>query len=174
MVGPKLIECRRFSDERGSTQDITNFSSALLGENEFNADQVVIANSTQHVLRGLHVQIRSPQKKVLSLLSGEILDVVVNVDKTSESFGEKYYFHLKANEPKLLFVPKLHLHGYQVISKSATLCYLISGQYDPVDATTVDPFDTELQIVWPNSKDAILSSKDRAGVAFKCIQKLLY
>ena len=93
---PIKISKRKFFDNRGYFQEIF-----LKKELNLNIKFTALAKSKKNVIRGMHFQLKNKQTKIITVLSGKILDVTVNLKKNSKNFGKKYYFFMK-NLPLLL------------------------------------------------------------------------
>lgn len=121
------------------------------------------------VIRGLHAQSgTSSQAKIVSVLQGEVLDVVVDIRPNSPTFGEKYSIHLSAKTHRQLFIPKGFLHGFSTLSKTALFSYKCDEFYDKHSEIGVRYNDPDLMIDWKiPEKDHILSAKDLALPYFK-------
>jgi dTDP-4-dehydrorhamnose 3,5-epimerase len=117
------------------------------------------------VLRGLHAQ-RAPheQGKLITVLRGEIFDVVVDVTPESPTFGKWISVTLSGERQQQLYVPAGFAHGYQVVSEEAIVTYRCTALYQPQAEITIAWNDAELGITWPLS-DPILSEKDRRGTS---------
>ena len=152
-------------DERGSfmeTYHIEKFKSEGIN---YNYKQDNLVNSKKNVLRGLHYQKNKPQAKLIKCIRGEIFDVVVDMRKTSSSFG---YWHgeiLSEDNHHQLFVPEGFAHGYYVISEFASVSYKCSEVYDCKDEGGIIWNDSKLKIKWPCIKP-ILSKKDQNWPSF--------
>ena len=85
--------------------------------------------SKKNVIRGLHYQKANPQAKLISVIEGEILDVVVDLRKNSNSFGVYEKFNLSSNNQKQLFIPENFAHGFLVLSNYVILNYKCSDYY---------------------------------------------
>lgn len=173
MLTPFLLDTARYHDERGYTLDLTSSILGVCGLKNFCPHQTLISSSTKWVIRGLHSQIKVPQKKLISVLDGAIMDVVVNIKIGSKDYGKLHYFQIDAKDNHSLYVPEGYLHGYQVLREHTTLCYQIDGRFEPLDAISVNPLDPALNIKWKNPSAVIMSKKDREGLLFENISGIL-
>lgn len=173
MLKPCLLDTPKFFDNRGYTSDLTSFTSYNMEFKNFRPNQILICQSKQWVIRGLHCQLKVPQNKVVSVVDGEILDVVVNINVDSPDFGNIEYFRIESALSQSLFIPEGYLHGYQVLSGQATLCYQIDGVYDPDNSLSIYPHDPELGINWVNLSSAIMSKNDSQGLLFESLKRRL-
>lgn len=119
------------------------------------------ARSRRGVLRGLHYQTGRPQAKLVWAVSGEVLDVAVDIRRSSPFFGRWVGVTLSGENHHQIFVPEGFAHGYCVLSESAELAYLCSDTYWPPGDRGVRWDDPALGIAWPPG-EKLLSAKDRA------------
>ena len=165
----KIIEPKVFGDERGFFFE--SFNLKLFREKAQIHDDFVQDNhsrSPQHVLRGLHYQIRQPQGKLVRVVSGEVYDVAVDIRKSSPTFGQWVGVVLSAENKRMLWVPKGFAHGFVVLSQEADFPYKTSDFYDPSSERSILWNDPDLGIEWPlHGKSPILSAKDQKGSLLK-------
>lgn len=120
--------------------------------------------STTDVLRGLHYQLSNPQGKLVRVISGKVLDVVVDLRKKSPSFGEYVSVELDGLNHRQIWVPPGCAHGFIVKSQNAELLYKVSGKYVPDDEHTIRWNDPNLSIDWQLGDSVpLVSRKDAAG-----------
>jgi len=148
---PKVIE-----DSRGSFME--SYRSEWLAGTSFIQDNEVV--SKKGVVRGLHFQ-RPPyaQTKLIRVIEGEILDVIVDLRKSSETFGKVYSVKLSAQNKLQLLIPKGFAHGYATLSDSATVLYKVDQYYNKNYDTGFHPLSETLAIDW--GVDPLLSEKDQ-------------
>ena len=128
------------------------------------------SKSLQNTLRGLHYQLRRPQGKLVRVLAGEIFDVVVDLRKSSKSFGHWVGEILSAENHKQLWVPAGFAHGFYVLSDSAEIAYKCTEYYDAEDDRSLLWNDPDLAIDWPLLDDQpLLSEKDREATPLSTI-----
>lgn len=126
------------------------------------------ARSIKNVLRGLHYQ-RPPyeQGKLIRVLRGEILDVVVDIRKTSAAYGRWFSIRLSEENKKQLYVPRGFAHGYAVLSEMAEVFYKCDNFYEKSHEGGIAFDDPNLKIDWEvDLKQVILSEKDRKWPTF--------
>jgi len=172
MLKPFQINTPKYYDDRGFLIDLSISKLKMLKLN-FKPQQTLIVESKNGVIRGMHSQRKVKQNKLITVLNGKILDVVVDINVNSKNYGKVKYFNLTNASNKSLFVPDGYLHGYQVLSKRATVCYNIDGIYDQKNQITIHPFDPDLKIKWVKPRQGLISKKDDKGIAFKCLKKYL-
>lgn len=154
--GVQLIENISASDERGFTTksyDRLHF--------ELQVDQILIShNSKAGTVRGMHFQVDpNAERKLVTCISGEIIDFVLDMRPNSPSFMQISQFHL--DSPKLsLFIPEMVAHGYQTLCNNSTVQYAISGKYSEDCSRIVNIFDPKLDIDLPLEMSEI-STRDK-------------
>ena len=158
--GVYIIEPRIFKDSRGyffeSFSERDFFSK--VGEIHFVQDNE--SRSSYGVLRGLHFQ-KPPysQSKLVRVISGAVLDVVVDIRKGSPTFGRYVAVELSGDNHRQLFVPRGFAHGFLVLSDEAVFTYKVDNVYAPQHEASIRFDDAELGIDWPMRSDEILTSK---------------
>ena len=127
------------------------------------------SGSQKGVLRGLHYQIRQAQGKLIRVVAGEIYDVVLDIRKNSNTFGQWTGVFLSSEYKQQLWVPPGFAHGFLVVSEWAEVTYKATDYYAPQFERTIFWNDPDLQIRWPliPGVDPIISAKDEKGTAFK-------
>ncbi|MBA3348953.1 MAG: dTDP-4-dehydrorhamnose 3,5-epimerase [Actinobacteria bacterium] len=156
-----LIEARAFDDERGffmETYQRTAFSEADI-PGPFVQDNY--SHSTRGVFRGLHYQ-NPPmaQGKLVQAISGEILDVAVDIRKGSPTFGEYVTATLSHKNHRLLFVPAGFAHGFCSLSDEADVVYKVTNEYSPQHDRGILWSDPAIGLDLPIA-EPLLSQKDR-------------
>ena len=119
------------------------------------------SRSAAGTLRGLHLQIRRPQGKLIRVIEGEIFDVAVDVRRGSPTFGRWVSVTLTAENFKQMYVPPGFAHGFAVVSPIAQVEYKCTDLYDPASEIGIAWNDPALAIAWPMA-DPILSARDRS------------
>jgi dTDP-4-dehydrorhamnose 3,5-epimerase len=160
-----IIEPKVFGDDRGFFYE--SFNQRRFTELTGVSDPFVQDNhskSARNVLRGLHYQIRQPQGKLVRVIAGEVLDIVVDIRKSSPSFGKWEGVNLSAENKKMLWVPKGFAHGFVVLSESAEFLYKTTDYWAPEHERCIVWNDPELSIDWQLAgATPLLSAKDQAG-----------
>ncbi|MGE0445978.1 MAG: dTDP-4-dehydrorhamnose 3,5-epimerase [Vicinamibacterales bacterium] len=116
--------------------------------------------STHGTLRGLHLQVRKPQGKLIRAIAGEIWDVAVDVRPGSDTFGKWTAVTLSADNFTQLYVPPGCAHGFCVLSAEAQVEYKCTELYDPADEIGIAYTEAALAIPWPVA-EPILSERDQ-------------
>ncbi len=157
------IEPSVFGDERGYFSE--TYRQELINDffkKEINFVQDNESKSSQGVLRGLHFQLPPfSQSKLVRVIDGKILDVCVDIRKSSKYFGQHVSVELSSKNKKQLFVPHGFAHGFIVLSETATVVYKVDNYYSPKAERGIHYLDKDLSIDWRLSSEAIkLSEKD--------------
>jgi len=162
-----VLEPKVFSDQRGFFLESYNrraFNEAAGLTADFVQDNQSF--SVRNVLRGLHYQIRQPQGKLVQVLAGEIYDVVVDLRRSSPTFGKWTAINLSAGTHRMLWVPAGFAHGFLVLSEHAVVLYKTTDYYAPQHERTILWSDRGLAIRWPLESDPTLNEKDALGRPF--------
>lgn len=120
--------------------------------------------SRQGVLRGLHYQIKCPQGKLVRVTRGEILDVAVDLRRSSPNFGQWVSCVLSGDNKRQFWIPPGFAHGFSVLSPKAEVLYKATDYYAPAHERTLLWNDSTLNIDWQLNETPILSSKDQQGI----------
>ena len=159
IIEPTLLEDGRGYFVETFRQDLFNqaigYNVDFIQENE--------SKSNKGVLRGLHYQLAPyTQAKLVRVLEGRVLDVVVDIRRSSNTFGQHVSFELTAENKRQLFVPHGFAHGFVVLSNSATFSYKVDNYYSPEYERGIAFDDEFLDIDWRLPKELIqLSNKDK-------------
>lgn len=166
---PILIEPRVFGDERGYFFEPYN-RNTLRTQWDIDVDFVQDNESCSRygVVRGLHYQIgAAAQAKLVRVVTGCVLDVVVDLRKSSPGFGKVYRYLLDDQKKHLLFVPRGFAHGFAVLSEFAIFQYKVDNFYDKASERGIHYADKKLAIDWQlPEKDIVLSDKDKVLPSF--------
>ncbi len=167
LPGVLLLEPRVFGDDRGFFLESYNERTfAELGISErFVQDNH--SYSSRNVLRGLHYQIQQPQGKLVRVITGEILDVVVDLRQGSSTLGKWEPFRLSGENKRMLWVPVGFAHGFRVVSETAHVIYKTTDFYAPEHERTVSWDDPDLAIDWQLDGEPTVSGKDQRGSSFQ-------
>jgi dTDP-4-dehydrorhamnose 3,5-epimerase len=163
-----VLEPRIYSDARGHFFESYNrrsFREATGVDAEFVQDNQSF--SVRNVIRGLHYQIRQPQGKLVQALLGDIYDVVVDIRRSSPTFGKWTAVDLSAASHRMIWVPAGFAHGFLVRSEHAIVQYKVTDFYAPEHERTICWNDHQLAIRWPLESDPVLNDKDARGTDFR-------
>lgn len=128
--------------------------------------------SAKGVLRGLHFQLPPhAQTKLVRVISGKVLDVVVDIRRGSNTFGQHVAVELSDTNKKQLFIPRGFAHGFVVLSEKAIFAYKVDNYYSPLSDRGLAFDDPELNIDWKlESEQLSLSDKDKSQPILKDIE----
>ncbi len=158
LKGLLIIEPRVFTDSRGFFYE--TFQQQRYEENNiplFVQDNT--SRSKRNVLRGLHYQLPNPQGKLVYVTRGAVWDVVVDIRKSSATFGQWFGIHLTDENHTQLYVPAGFAHGFCVLSDEADFHYKCTDYYSPGNEHGIAWNDKKLNIPWP-VENPVLSPKD--------------
>ena len=165
-----IIEPKVFGDHRGfflesyqdsKYKDLAGITQKFVQDNH--------SRSEKNVLRGLHLQKKRPQGKLVRVVRGSVLDVSVDLRKKSNTYGQWISEVLSEENKKQIWIPEGFAHGFLVLSEIADLEYKVTDYFDPDDEICIKWNDPILNIKWPID-EPILSEKDSSGDFLKDIQ----
>jgi len=168
LPGVLIIEPKVFGDERGffyesfnakAFQDATGLDTQFVQDNH--------SRSQKGVLRGLHYQLQNTQGKLVRVTAGEVLDVAVDIRRSSPHFGKWVAVRLSAENHRQLWVPEGFAHGFVVLSEFAEFLYKTTNYYDPSSERSIRWDDPALGIDWQLDEAPKLSAKDKVGALLK-------
>lgn len=166
--GLMILEPQVFGDARGFFFESYNrreFARLTGRDTDFVQDNH--SRSAKGVLRGLHYQIRQPQGKLVRVIQGAVLDVAVDIRKSSPTFGRHVALELSAENKRMLWIPEGFAHGFAVLSETAEMLYKTTDYWSPEHERCIRWDDPELAIDWQLRAAPLLSAKDAQGKAFK-------
>lgn len=159
-----LLEPKVFGDNRGFFFESFNqakFEAAIGRQVAFVQDNH--SRSVHNVLRGLHYQIQQPQGKLVRVVQGEVFDVVVDIRKSSPSFGQWVGEILSAENKRQMWVPEGFAHAFVALSDTAEFLYKTTDYYAPEHERCIAWNDPAIAIQWPLDGAPALSAKDQQG-----------
>lgn len=170
-----ILEPVRYGDSRGyffesfnekTFKNLTNTDTHFVQDNQ--------SFSTKGVLRGLHAQSGEyAQAKLVRVLQGKVLDVAVDVRPGSPTFGGHVAIELSDENNLQLFIPRGFLHGFVVLSETATFFYKCDNFYNKESECGVHPLDRDIAVDWQIPVESLLlSDKDREALSFKEVFKI--
>lgn len=164
-----VIEPDIFGDNRGYFSETykKELFDKYIGEVNFIQDNE--SKSSYGVCRGLHFQKGEySQAKLVRVLVGKVLDVIVDLRKSSPTFGQSIAVELSEDNHRQLFVPRGFAHGFIVLSQSAVFVYKVDNVYNPQSECCILFNDPDLNIKLPiDFSELNLSEKDSLGIKFK-------
>jgi|TARA_B110000263_G_C15252671_1_gene484922 dTDP-4-dehydrorhamnose 3,5-epimerase len=120
----------------------------------------------KNVLRGLHLQLKNPQGKYITVLQGKIFDIALDLRKNSKTFGKHFSIILSGKENTSIYIPEGFAHGYCTLEKNTIIHYKCTNYRDKNSERGIFWNDPKLKIKWPIKKP-ILSIRDRKNLNFK-------
>ncbi|MDO4309131.1 MAG: dTDP-4-dehydrorhamnose 3,5-epimerase [Prevotella sp.] len=163
-----VIEPRVFKDERGYFFESWKQSDFEQNIGKVNFIQDNESKSSYGVLRGLHYQKGEySQAKLVRVIKGRVLDVAVDLRKSSPTFGKHVAVELSEDNKRQFFIPRGFAHGFLVLSQEAVFTYKVDNVYSPQHEASILFNDPDLGIEWPVAASEILTSdKDLKGCKF--------
>ncbi len=166
--GVWILEPRIFEDARGyfmETYRAEDFDKNI-GTTVFVQDNE--SKSSYGVLRGLHYQKGEwSQAKLVRVIEGKVLDVAVDLRKSSKTFGKYVAVELSAENKRQLFIPRGFAHGFVVLSDTAVFTYKVDNKYMPSAEASIRYDDPAIGVEWPiAAEELVLSPKDVNGKSF--------
>jgi dTDP-4-dehydrorhamnose 3,5-epimerase len=157
-----------YSDSRGSF--FQTYHEKIMGDaglpTSWKQDNFSISH--KNVVRGLHYQVVRPQGKLVRVAYGRVIDVAVDLRRSSPSFGQHIAVELSAEKGAMLWMPPGFGHGFAVLSETAGFAYKVSDYYSPEGERTILWNDPDLSIAWPvPPEEAVISEKDAQGSRFR-------
>lgn len=168
LAGVLVMTPRIFEDSRGAFWETWN--EKMIGEAGLPSTWVQdnFSLSKKNVVRGLHYQVIQPQGKLVRVTHGAVIDVAVDLRRSSATFGKHVAVELTGENGKMLWIPVGFAHGFIVLTEVAGFAYKVTDSYCPAGERTIVWNDADLAIPWPVApNDAIVSDKDRQGTTFK-------
>ena len=163
-----LLTPKVFGDDRGFFYESFNarvFAREVGREVKFVQDNH--SKSVRNVLRGLHYQVKNVQGKLVRVTAGEVYDVVVDLRRSSPTFGKWVSATLSATNRQMLWVPEGFAHGFVVTSESAEFLYKTTDYYAPEHERSLLWNDPDLGIPWPLEGAPLLKPNDERGTPLK-------
>jgi dTDP-4-dehydrorhamnose 3,5-epimerase len=162
-----ILEPRVFGDDRGFF--LESYNERVMAEVGVTARFVQDNHSCsqRNVLRGLHYQIEQAQGKLVRVVEGEILDVAVDLRRSSPTFGAWEAVLLSGENKRMLWIPPGFAHGFRVTRNNTHVLYKATNYYALEHERTLAWNDADLKIDWKLEGEPIVSSKDQRGVALR-------
>ena len=158
-----LVEPRVFGDARGFFYESWNRRAFAAAGIDVDFVQDNHSRSRRGVLRGLHYQVERAQGKLVRAVAGEVFDAVVDLRRSSATFGRSVGVVLSAANRRMLWVPPGFAHGFLVLSEDAEFLYKTTDYWFPEHERTLLWSDPALAIDWPLAGPPVLAAKDAAG-----------
>lgn len=162
--GPLIIEPKVFGDERGFFMETWNARAFADAGLDLGFVQDNHSRSQKGVLRGMHFQNPGPQGKLVRVARGAVFDAVVDLRKSSRTFGQWTGVHLSAENKRMFWVPEGFAHGFLTLEEDTDFLYKCTAPYAPQFEGSLAWDDPEVGIEWPlDGIEPRLSAKDAAG-----------
>lgn len=167
-----VIDAEEFKDNRGSFSENFNLKKfkKISKRRNINFVQDNLSISKKGVFRGLHFQYKYPQAKLVSVLSGEIIDVVVDLREFSKTFGDWAALKISSKNKQQIFIPEGFAHGFLSLTNDTEVMYKVSEYWQPRDEYTIRFDDKDLNLKLP-FQPTYISAKDKKGLSFDDVPK---
>lgn len=167
-IGGYIIDTVFSDDNRGSFTKLFEKETFKQSGIDFNCSESFVSCSDKNVVRGMHFQTFHPQAKLVSVISGKIYDVIVDLRKESSTYGQWRGFYLSSGNHKSLLAPRGFAHGFLSLCDGSTVMYQCDGVYDKDSDTGVLFCDEDIDVKWPvEISKMIVGQRDRAQMSFK-------
>ena len=168
LVDASVITVDKYQDERGFFMESFNEEQFLKEIGSYKFVQDNHSKSSKGVLRGLHYQVEKPQGKLVRCIQGAVYDVILDLRKSSSTFG--LWFSITLDNPEtIMWVPPGFAHGFYTLTDTAQIQYKTTDYYHPKSQQTL--LWNELDIIWPIMNPPHLSDKDAKGKTFEDCDK---
>lgn len=164
LPGVLVITPAIYRDNRGAFMETFNKREMVEAGLPSEWAQDNFSFSKKNVIRGIHYQIVQPQGKLVRVAHGAVLDVAVDLRRSSPHFAEHVAVELSDENGRMLWIPPGFGHAFLVLSETAGFAYKVTDYYAAAGERTILWNDREIGIPWPvNAADAIVSGKDAQG-----------
>jgi dTDP-4-dehydrorhamnose 3,5-epimerase len=174
LPGVVLVEPQVFGDQRGFVMETWHALKFGNGGIDVRFVQDNHSRSARGILRGLHIQLKHTQGKLVRAARGEVFDVAVDLRPDSPRFGQWTGQVLSEDNRLQLWIPPGFAHGFYVLSESADVLYKCTDFYAPEHERTLRWDDPDVGVRWPllNNQAPMLSSKDSSGLSLGEMRQL--
>ena len=160
-----IIKRPTHNDNRGFLKELFEQNKI---KNKFVFDY--FSSSKKNVIRGLHLQLKKPQAKLISVMTGKIFDVVLDCRKGSSTFGKHFTIKISAKDNISLYIPEGFAHGFCSLENNTILYYKNSNYRNKKYEAGILWNDKDLKIKWPKIK-VVISKKDKKNISFEEFKK---
>ena len=166
--GSWIIELKKFEDVRGFFyESFRNEIAKKYFGREFNIKQSNTSVSKKGSVRGIHYALVPPsQAKYVQCQKGSIVDYIIDVRVGSPTFSQFVEVELSATNPQAIFIEEGLAHAFVALEDETVVTYFVSENYNPEREKGINPFDSDLNIKWPNI-NLELSEKDKLAISLK-------
>ncbi|OYU00728.1 MAG: dTDP-4-dehydrorhamnose 3,5-epimerase [Sphingomonadaceae bacterium PASS1] len=163
--GPLIIEPTVFGDDRGFFMESWNAADFAAAGLDLNFVQDNHSRSQKGVLRGMHFQNPKPQGKLVRVVRGAVFDAVVDLRRSSSTFGKWTGVFLSSENKRMFWVPEGFAHGFLTLEDDTDFLYKCTAPYRPENESSLAWDDPTVGIEWPlDGIELKLSAKDTAGL----------
>ena len=155
-----LLKNHPYKDKRGYFKELIKENKIKLKFPFF-----VMSYSKQNVIRGLHIQTKNSQGKLVTVIKGKIFDIALDLRKNSKTFGKYFKCILSESNSNSIFIPPGFAHGFQALEKNNYIIYSCTKYRNSKSEIAIKFNDDQLKIKWPLKKQ-ILSNKDQNAMSF--------
>ena len=155
-----LLKNHPYKDKRGYFKELIKENKIKLKFPFF-----VMSYSKQNVIRGLHIQTKKSQGKLVTVIKGKIFDIALDLRKNSKTFGKYFKCILSESNSNSIFIPPGFAHGFQALEKNNYIIYSCTKYRNSKSEIAIKFNDDQLKIKWPIKKQ-ILSKKDQNAMSF--------
>ncbi len=167
-IGGYIIENFFTDDNRGCFTKLFEQDVFARQGIEFHCSESFVSRSDKNVVRGMHFQTFHPQTKLVSVISGKIYDVIIDLRKESKTYGQWRGFYLSSENHKGLFVPRGFAHGFMSLEDNTEVLYQCDGAYDKDTDTGILFSDKDIGIKWPaDTSSLIAGQRDKELMTFR-------
>jgi dTDP-4-dehydrorhamnose 3,5-epimerase len=164
LPGVKLLTPQIYRDDRGAFSETYNYRRMEDAGLPTVWPQDNFSVSRKNVLRGIHYQIIQPQGKLVRVTHGAVLDVAVDLRRSSPTFAQHVAVELSGENGQMLWIPAGFGHAFLALTDGVGFSYKVTDYYSSAGERTIAWNDPDLAIPWPiSAHDAIISDKDRKG-----------
>ena len=155
-----IFKNKSFKDKRG-------YFKELIKEKQIKKKLpfTVMSYSKKNVIRGLHIQTKNSQGKLISVLKGKVYDVALDLRKNSKTFGKVFSCILSEKNSQSIYIPPGFAHGFCGLEKENYIIYSCTQYRDKASEKGIKYNDKKLNIKWPTKKP-VVSKKDQSAIAF--------
>lgn len=167
-IGGYLIDMAFSDDNRGSFTKLFEQEAFKQGGIDFSCSESFVSCSDKNVVRGMHFQTFRPQAKLVSVISGKIYDVIIDLRKGSDTYGQWRGFYLSSENHRSLYVPRGFAHGFLSLCDNSAVLYQCDGAYDKESDTGILFCDEDIGIKWPvELSQMTVGQRDRGQMTFR-------
>ena len=161
IVNPQIIQNKTFTDERGSFDKIFHSGESFFEVKQINISKTIKMGS----VRGIHGSRLSNEEKIVTCISGKILDVCIDLRLNSNTFGKVY--STKLSDPSVsYYIPRGFGHGFQCLSDNCIIHYSHNVKYNPDEQLDISPLSKGIKKIWELDITEI-SNKDTQAISLE-------